>query len=71
MLRTENMQEDKVISALECLRLSAEEMELAEKYLSGEASEEALTGIKFRNLISMAKSQEYYKPFWVLFESYL
>lgn len=38
MLRTENMQEDKVISALECLRLSAEEMELAEKYLSGEAS---------------------------------
>ena len=70
MLRTENMQEDKVISALECLRLSAEEMELAEKYLSGEASEEALTGIKFRNLISMAKSQEYYKPFWVLFESY-
>ena len=70
MLRTENKQDDNVASALERLRLSAEEMELAEKYLKGEVSEEALTGIKFRNLTTMAQSQEHYKPFWVVFESY-
>jgi len=68
MLRTVNAQGDKVMDALQGLRLSAKELELAEKYLKGEASEEALADITFRSMIDM--SQDQYKPVQLLLDSY-
>ena len=68
MLRAENVQNDKVMDALEGLRLNAKELELAEKYLKGEATEEALADMRFQSMINM--SQDQYKPFQALFESY-
>ncbi len=70
MLRAKDMQEDKVINALKGLRLSAEELELAEKYLKGEAGEEALAGIKFRDLTKISRNQGQYRPLQDLFEAY-
>ncbi|MDE5893471.1 MAG: hypothetical protein K2H45_11175, partial [Acetatifactor sp.] len=68
MLRAENVQNDKVMNALEGLRLNTKELELAEKYLKGEVTEEALADMRFQNMINM--SQDQYKPFQALFESY-
>ena len=69
MLRAVNEQNDKVMSALEGLRLSAKELELAEKYLKGEVSEDALADMRFRSMIDM--SQDQYKPVQLLLNSYI
>ena len=68
MLRVQNMQTDKVMNALEGLRLNAKELELAEKYLRVEVTEEALADMRFQSMINMSQNQ--YKPFQELFESY-
>ncbi len=70
MLRAENAQNEKTVSALECLRLSAGELELAEKYLREEVSEEALAGMKHRDLTGISQSKTQYKPLQDLFETY-
>ena len=70
MLHADNSQNEKAVSALECLRLSAEELELAEKYLRGEVSEEALAGIKFRDLTGISQSKSQYRPLQDLFDFY-
>lgn len=68
MLRAENLQAEKVLTALEGLQLSSQELETAEKYLKGEAGEENLTGLTFRDLTQMSDKNK--KDFQSLFESY-
>lgn len=53
MLRTENLQNEKIMSALEELGLGGGELEAAEKYLKDEAGEEVLAGITFRDMAQM------------------
>ena len=53
MLRAENLQNEKIISALEGLGLDGGELAAAEKYLGGEVDEEALAGFTFRDLTQM------------------
>ncbi len=50
MLRAENSQNEKMISALEGLGLDGGELAAAEKYLEGGSDEEALSGMKFRDM---------------------
>ena len=68
MLRAENLQNEKVMNALEGLGLGSGELEAAEKYLKGEAGEEILTGISFRDMTQM--SSEKPKVIDELFSSY-
>ena len=53
MLRAENLQNEKIINALEELGLDSGELEAARKYLGGEAGEEVLAGISFRDMMQM------------------
>lgn len=53
MLRAENMQYEKIMNALEELGLGGRELEAAEKYLKGEAGEEILAKITFRDMTQM------------------
>lgn len=68
MLRAENLQAEKVLTALEGLQLSGGELEIAEKYLKGEAGEESLTGLTFRRLTQMSGRNK--GDFQPMFESY-
>lgn len=68
MLRAESTQNDKIISALEGLQLGVGELETAEKYLNGEAGEEVLTGMAFRDMTQ--KSSDALRAFEPLFESF-
>lgn len=52
MLRADNSQANKVLSALEGLGLSDGETEIAREYLDGEAGEEVLAGLTQRNMTS-------------------
>ena len=52
MLRADNSQANKVLSALEGLGLSDGETEIAREYLDGEAGEEVLAGLTHRNMTS-------------------
>lgn len=68
MLRAEITQNDKIISALEGLQLGGGELEAAEKYLRGEAGEEILAGIAFRDMTQM--SSDSLQAFDPLFDSF-
>lgn len=68
MLRAENLQTEKVLTALEGLQLSGGELEIAEKYLKGEAGEESLTGLTFRDLTQVSDRSK--GDFHTLFEAY-
>lgn len=67
MLRREDLQLEKMLAALEGLQLSGEELELAEKYLKGEAGEETLNRLTFRDMTKMSQNTQ--KDFQTLFES--
>lgn len=69
MLRAENLQNEKIMSALEGLGLGGGELDAAEKYLKGEAGEEILAGITFRDMTQMPPEKP--KAFDALFSSYL
>lgn len=68
-MRAVNVQDDNVMNALEGLRLSEKELELAEKYLKGEASEDVLADIRFQSMIDMPLDR--YKPAKLLLNSYI
>ena len=68
MLRAENLQNEKIMSALEELGLGGGELEAAERYLKGEAGEEALAGLAFRDMMHMPPEKT--KALDALFSSY-
>jgi len=53
MLRADNLRNEKIMSALEELGLGGGELEAAGKYLKGEAGEEVLAGITFRDMMEI------------------
>ncbi|MDE5893496.1 MAG: hypothetical protein K2H45_11300, partial [Acetatifactor sp.] len=67
MLRAENLQNEKIMNALEELGLGGGELEAAGKYLRGEAGEEILAGMTFRNMMQMPPEKP--KAFDALFSS--
>ena len=68
MLRAENLQNEKIMNALEELGLGGGELEDAGKYLRGEAGEEILAGMTFRNMMQMPPEKP--KAFDDLFSSF-
>ena len=68
MLRAENLQNEKIMNALEELGLGGGELEAAGKYLRGEAGEEILAGMTFRNMMQMPSEKP--KVFDDLFSSF-
>lgn len=65
MLRTQNVQTKKVMYTLTGLQLAGGEREIAEKYLKGEAGEESLAGLTFRDMEALPedKVQEFVTRF--------
>lgn len=68
MLRAQNAQTDKVMEALAGLQLTERELELAGRYLKGEAGEETLTGLAFRDMETFPYEKTH--AFTDLFQSY-
>lgn len=65
MLRAQNAQTKKVMYSLAGLQLASGEREIAEKYLKGEAGEESLAGLAFRDMQTLPadKVQEFVTRF--------
>ncbi len=70
MLRAENLQNEKIMNALEELGLGSGELEAAGKYMGGEAGEEALAGMTFRDMAQMPpeKTQTFHAILSSLFQ---
>ncbi len=65
MLRTQNVQTKKAMYTLAELQLASGELEIAKKYLKGEAGEESLAGLTFRDMEALPedKVQEFVTRF--------